>query len=135
MLVALLAVPAWSCRLPRARTHPDRWHYQFNLWVILGLLASPVVWTHYFPLLLHPIALLTVRLMIDGDAKRPNRFGLLVWILWVVAALSFAAEWIAPGWPRAVGVHTWATVLLLLALIRCANRFPSPAVPRPRCET
>jgi len=53
----------------------------------------------------------------DGDAGRPNRVGLLVWIAWIVSIPLLASPWC-----RAIGVHMWAVVLLAAVMAREALR-------------
>lgn len=101
----------------------DRQHYEFAAFVLLGFILSPIAWTHYFVLVYYPLTLLTVRLMIDGDRKAKNRFGLGVWVLWVIAAVSFVMDLVWPGGMRAVGIHQWATILLTIAMLTSAARF------------
>jgi len=93
---SLLAV--WRCK-------------SFTLAIFAVLLASPVVWLHYFALLIVPMAIL-----------RP-RFS----PLWLLPLLA----WPAPGtWNG----HTWQTALMLavlaataLALLRAASKRPASA--------
>ena len=94
--IALLAVWRWK---------------SFTLAIVAVLLASPIVWLHYFALLMVPMAIL-----------RP-RFSLL----WLLPLLV----WPAPGMENG---HTWQTALMLavlaataVALLRAAAKQPASA--------
>jgi hypothetical protein len=103
----------------------QRLRFEFALFLLLSLILSPLLWVCYLSLALYPLCLLTFRLMADGDARRPNRLGLIVWLAWI-AALPFLASHTG----RALGIHMWATVLLALAVAREALRTEPPA-PQP----
>ena len=119
---ALAAVTLVIGRHPLERIQPERAHFEFALFLLWGLLASPIVWTHYLPMAMYPLVLLTVQLMRDGDAGRRNRIGLAAWAFWIAATVSLVTELAAPPYLRAVGIHLWATVLLWGAMAGCAVR-------------
>jgi hypothetical protein len=88
---------------------------QFGVWCCLMLLASPLVWTHYLPLVYWPLALLADR------AARTRRVVPLVFVLSVVALGVWALGAVLLAWPaaRAAGaqlasvVCVWAAVAAL----------------------
>ncbi len=119
--MALMAVfLGTSVGLTFARTHP--WppdsveagrtvRAQFGLWCCLMLLASPLVWTHYLPLVYWPLALLADRLQRSWRSGRVCRASAAALGLWLLGALCLA-------WPaaRAAGAQLAAVVALWLAL-------------------
>lgn len=109
-------------RHPPDRIEPRRAHLEFATFLLWGLLGSPIVWTHYYPLVLYPLVLLAVRLQCDRHEKRSNRLGAFVWWFWIAAACSLITEALTLPYLRAVGVHLWATMLLWLAMIAFALR-------------
>jgi hypothetical protein len=111
-------------RHPFERIEPERACIEFALFLLWGLLTSPILWTHYLPLALYPLVLLTLQLMHDGDLGRPNRLGLAAWAFWIAAALSLGTEAFTQPYLRAVGVHLWATLFLWVAMAACALRHP-----------
>jgi len=77
---------------------------QFGAWCALALLASPLVWTHYYVLAYWPLALAA-----DAAARRagPLRGARPAIAAWVVGIAALA-------WPaaRAAGAPLWATGIL-----------------------
>jgi hypothetical protein len=109
---AVLVARRRSDRLPQQRLR-----FEFAMFVLVGLMLSPLVWVRYLTVALYPLCLLTVKLVEDGDAGRPNRAGLLVWIAWIVSIPLLASPWC-----RAVGVHMWVVALLAVVMAREALR-------------
>jgi hypothetical protein len=113
---------------------PRRWHEvsvnevftlraQFGVWCCLMLLLSPLVWTHYLPLVYWPLAVATdsvlsnprpVPLRASTVAVPVGAVGLCVW----AAAIPLLA------WPaaRAAGAPLWAVTALWVALVSLAAR-------------
>ncbi len=135
IMFAVAAVTLFVGRHSLERIGWDRAHFEFALFLLWGLLASPIAWTFYFTLPLYPLVLLTVQLMRDGDARRPNLLGFSIWLFWIVAAVSLVTEVFMPPYLRAIGIHLWATLLLWVAMGTCAIRATSggaaDACPRP----
>jgi len=135
VMLAISVVTIAVGRHPAARTEPQRAHFEFAMFLVWGLFGSPIVWTHYYPLLLYPVVLLTVQRIRDGQAGRPNRLGRVAWWFWIAAAASLVTEAVTLPYLRAVGVHLWATMLVWAAMAVCAHRVPTthgdPSAPRP----
>lgn len=76
-----------------------KWREQFGIWCCVVILASPLVWTHYYPVLLWPV------MMAADGAMRGVRMMRLVMAGWMLGAVMTA-------WPeaRAAGVHLWMTM-------------------------
>jgi len=121
-----------------ALRRPDRWppesieagrslRAQFAAWCCLMLLASPLVWTHYLPLVYWALALVADR------AERTHRSGRtacavsrVALILWLLGAVLLA-------WPaaRAVGAQIASVAVLWVASVWIATR-PVLAASTPR---
>ena len=112
-----LAGAVFVARRPSYRLPRQRLRFEFALFLLMGLMLSPLVWVRYLTLALYPLCLLTVKLVEDGDAGRPNRLGLLVWIAWIVSIPLLGSPWC-----RAIGVHMWAVALLAVVMAREALR-------------
>lgn len=86
---------------------------QFGIWCCLMLLASPLVWTHYLPLVYWPIALLADRAARQHRATRrrltPTTLALTCWLLG-----AFLLAWPAA---RAAGAQIASVLILWTALI------------------
>lgn len=94
--VTLLAAAAWIAR-DRQRARRDRDVAVLTLVLAAALAASPIVWVHYFLLLLVPLALTRPRLS----------------LLWFV---PFAYSWVGEaGWPAGNG--TWLGIVLAATVI------------------
>lgn len=90
----------------------------FGVWCCVMLLASPLVWTHYFVLAYWPLAVLADRAERTAlDTLRPDRVAIGLLAFWLVADVLIA-------WPaaRAVGVHMLAVALLWALLAERAAR-------------
>jgi hypothetical protein len=122
ILAAIAVVTVGVGRFSLRRIEPERAHFEFAMFLLWGLCASPIVWTHYYPLVLYPLVLLTVTLVRDGDVGRSNRLGQVAWWIWIAAAASLVTE--AVGLPvlRAIGVHVWAMIVVWAAMATCAHR-------------
>jgi len=114
--------------------NPRHWHEasvnevlmlraQFGVWCCLMLLLSPLVWTHYLPLVYWPLAVTAngvlsnprpVPLRTSTAAVRAGAVGLCIW----AAAIPLLA------WPaaRAAGAPLWAVTALWVALVALAAR-------------
>jgi hypothetical protein len=107
---ALLAAAAWVARTDRVLFH-DREVAVLTLALAAALAASPIVWVHYFLLLLVPLALTQPRLS-------------LVWFVPFAYYRLGEAAWPA-GDARKLGLAFAATVLLLgFALVHSIGRRP-----------
>jgi len=93
------------------------------------LLASPLVWTHYLPLLYWPLALLADRLVRSRRAdRRARRICVVALALWLISATLLV-------WPaaRAAGAQIGSVAVLWLALVVFSIRkAPPSATPVPR---
>lgn len=131
VVAAWFAALGWVARRPFRSTPIERWHCEFAVSIVSGLVVSPIIWTHYFPLMAYPLMLLTGRLVGDAAARRRSLAGGIVWWAWVAAAGSLATELVAPAWLRAAGVHLWASLLVGTALAGRAVRTTVPASDAP----
>jgi hypothetical protein len=108
--LALLAAAAWVARDER-RTPRDRDVATLTITLAAALAASPIVWVHYFLLLLVPLAL-----------SRPR----LSWLWFVPFAFQPLGE---AAWPagdgRKLGLALAATLLILGAAVIRADWRPS----------
>jgi hypothetical protein len=111
--LVLLAAAAWIAR-DRARTERNRHVATLTLTLAAALAASPIVWVHYFLLLLVPLAM-----------TRPR----LSWILFVQFAFSPLCE---ASWPagnaRELSLALVATLVILGAAV--VRRTETPATER-----
>jgi hypothetical protein len=111
--LALLAAAAWVARDER-RTPRDRDVAALTLALAAALAASPIVWVHYFLLLLVPLALIRPRLS-------------LLWFVPFAFQPLGEAAWPA-GDARKLGLALVATLLILgAAVVRPSWR---PSLPR-----
>ena len=114
---ATLAGAVFVARRRSDRVPQQRLRFEFAMFLLVGLMLSPLVWVRYLTVALYPLCLLTVKLVEDGDAGRPNRVGLVVWIAWIVSIPLLASPWC-----RAIGVHMWVVALLAVVMAREALR-------------
>jgi hypothetical protein len=93
---------------------------QFGSWCCLMLLVSPLVWTHYLPLVYWPLALLADRTERTYRSGAMCRLSTVALVLWLIAALLLA-------WPaaRAAGAPIAGVVVLWLALVALTRRAPA----------
>lgn len=85
---------------------------EFGVWCALLLLASPLVWTHYLPLVYWPLALVAERCTtVRWLPRRGHAVALAAVSVWFVAAILLA-------WPRAraAGAPLWAVLVLWVAV-------------------
>jgi len=113
----IVAGACFVARRPSDRLSQRRLRFEFAMFLLVGLMLSPLVWVRYLTLALYPLCLLTVKLVEDGDAGSPNRLGLVVWIAWIASIPLLASPWC-----RAIGVHMWAVALLAVVMAREALR-------------
>lgn len=84
-------------------------HLEFGLWCCLMVLCSPLVWTHYLPLVYWPLAVLSA---ISGLKRFSRaRWTLLCWLVCAVLLVSPAAR--AAGAPLLCVIVVWAGLLAL----------------------
>jgi hypothetical protein len=97
---------------------------QFGIWCCLMLIASPLLWTHYLPLVYWPLALITDRgERVDTETKRPCPWSLIAMLTWLACAVLLA-------WPaaRAAGAQLLAAVILWIVTVLFAA-LPSRRAP------
>ena len=97
--------PVWP---PRSRGDVDAMRVQFGLWCCLMLIASPLVWTHYFALAFWTLAVAAHRSeSVRLATGRACRVSIGVLLTWLIADILIA-------WPaaRAAGVHMLAVLAL-----------------------
>lgn len=97
--------PVWP---PRSLGDVDAMRVQFGLWCCLMLIASPLVWTHYFALAFWPLAVAAHRSeSVRLATGRACRVSIGVLLTWLIADILIA-------WPaaRAAGVHMLAVLAL-----------------------
>jgi hypothetical protein len=136
-LLAALVGTSVAVTLPGSRPWPPQTldqaravRAQFGAWCCLMLLASPLVWTHYLPLVYWPLAFLADRVERTHRARgKPSVVATAALILWLIGALLLA-------WPaaRAAGAQIAAVAGLWLALVVVA-RERSMSPPRPFSRT
>jgi hypothetical protein len=111
----LLKSPAWP---PPDVLAGRSLRAQYGMWCALMLLAAPLVWTHYLPLLYWPLAILIDR--VARWRKVANK--------WDLASATALTVWFAAiillAWPaaRAGGVQLLAIIALWLATVRATLR-------------
>jgi hypothetical protein len=119
LLLVLIASTVWVTLRPRAwpPTSPVEGRavrFQFGAWCAVMLLAAPLLWTHYLPLVYWPLALLADRL------EREQR----LWHRWDRTATAALALWLVGAallaWPaaRAAGAQLAAVLVCWIALLR-----------------
>lgn len=90
---------------------------QFGVWCCLMLLASPLVWTHYLPLVYWPLAWLADQIDRTRRANgRLDRAAATALLIWLICALLLA-------WPpaRAAGAQIFSVLALWIVLARPAS--------------
>jgi hypothetical protein len=102
---ALLAAAVWAARDERRSEH-DREVAVLTLALAAGLAVSPIVWVHYFLLLLVPLALTRPRLS----------------VLWFVPFLYYPLG--ESAWPAGDARKLGLALVVTLALL-CAAIFPA----------
>ena len=122
LMVAIAALTIFVGRHPPDRIEPERAHFEFAMFLLWGLFGSPIVWTHYFPIVLYPLVLLTVQRVRDRQDGYSDRLLLVAWVFWIVAAVSLVTEGAMLPYLRAVGIHLWAAIFVWAAMVRCAVR-------------
>jgi len=115
VLVTLYRRPSWP---PVSIAEGRRLRWQYGVWCGLMLLAAPLLWTHYLPLIYWPLALLTDAVERGRRvAHRVDRTALVALGLWLLAAVLLL-------WPaaRAAGAQIVAVLAVWLAGLRHALR-------------
>jgi Glycosyltransferase family 87/Dolichyl-phosphate-mannose-protein mannosyltransferase len=113
--LALLAAAAWIARDERRTAH-DRDVAVLTLALAAALAASPIVWAHYFLLLLVPLALTRPRLS-------------LLWFVPLAYSPLGESAWPA-GDARKLGIALVATLVVLVGALVRSLRIPIPVVHR-----
>jgi hypothetical protein len=123
MLVLGVASVAVGLRASRPWPPVDEAHVlairaQFGAWCCLMLLASPLLWTHYLPLVYWPLALVADHAERFDRVHKRACWGCLVALGgWLVCALLLA-------WPaaRAAGAQLWSVAILWVVMLTLAAR-------------
>jgi hypothetical protein len=132
-MVLFVAVIVWCCRTPTAVRHGWLLPAEFSL-VLLGmLLFSERTWKHHCVVLVVPLAVIVYGLAGVPLAARPR-----LWVCVALAAavvLTFTSTLGSPGELAEVyGVHLWAHLLLLGALVILLRNAPNPIAEPQSCE-
>ena len=108
----------------------------FGLLVVVSLLASPVLWPHYFVLALLPLALWLRKMRDLGWPRRtliysaPALFVLARWRdMWNHAASGFAVNGVIPSWAGLIALMPVAALLMLAWLLWRTEQLPCSATP------
>jgi hypothetical protein len=126
LMVAFIGTSTVVVLHRRERWPPDtpddahRVRAEFGVWCCLMLLASPLVWTHYLPLVFWPLVLLADHVeRWRRQTGRLPRVSAIVLAVWVIGALSLT-------WPaaRAAGAQIGSVACLWLGLIVFIVRRP-----------
>lgn len=100
-----------AARVPHEDDGPEAARWQYASWCCLMLLASPLVWTHYLPLVYWPLAMLADRAdRVARERGRPCRWSTAALIAWLIATLLL----VSPA-ARAAGALTAGVFVLWLA--------------------
>jgi hypothetical protein len=116
----LLALPCWTARHSARRTPLDRARLEFATFTLLCLVLSPLLWVHYIVFGYYALALMTAELMCRIEAGRRAIVGRVVWFAWLVSLPLLGSDYC-----RAVGVHLWCIVAVMLVLAVWASRVPA----------
>ncbi len=88
---------------------------QFGAWCCLMLIASPLLWTHYLPLVYWPLALVADRAdAAEREGRRRCRFALLIWLVCVLLLALPPA--------RAAGAQLLSIAVLWVVILTLAVR-------------
>jgi len=117
LAIVLLATAAVSLQ-PAVRLRPRRaedvstLRAGFGAWCCLMLLASPLVWTHYLPLVYWPLALLAHRVERSARQRHVNKTCVSALLAWLLCAALLV-------WPtaRAAGAQLVAVFVLWLVAV------------------
>jgi len=109
ILGVLVSLAVFATRRAAAGLSDDRVRFEYAGWLVLSMLLSPVLWTFYFSLCFLPLALVA-RYVVE------RRVAMMLLLVWGAATPLLA-------WPdaRAVGVHYWASVVLMVGLLGAAG--------------
>ena len=96
---------------------------QFGVWCCLMLLASPLVWTHYLPLVYWPLAVVVERVTAARKWCAAEWVGAAALVVWLGGAILLA-------WPaaRAAGAQIGSVAVLWVAVMVLSVRKESRAV-------
>ncbi len=103
-------------------------HAQFGAWCCMMLLATPLLWTHYLPLVYWPLAFLADRAGKQRAALgRPDRFTEAMLWVWLIAIVALA-------WPlaRAAGAQWLAVLAMWAGCVRWSLGAPDPSDSDPK---
>jgi hypothetical protein len=120
------------CCCRRATGCGPRWRLaaEFGLVLIGMLLFSERTWKHHCVVLVVPFAVIVYGLACVPIASRPRRW--LLASLATAVALMFAS--VASELAEVYGVHLWAHVLLIVALVILLRNAPDPSTELQPCE-
>ncbi|UCG33008.1 MAG: DUF2029 domain-containing protein [Phycisphaerales bacterium] len=120
VVMLLMVGPCWTARHAARRTPLDRARLEFAAFTLLCLVLSPLLWVHYVVFGYYALALMTAELMCRIEAGRRAVAGRAVWFAWL-----FSLPLLGSDYCRAVGVHLWCIVAVMLVLVVWASRVPA----------
>ncbi len=117
VLGVLTCVVVLGTRRAAAGLGNERMRFEYAAWMVLSMVMSPVLWTFYYSLCFLPLAL-----MASDAFERRRTSGRWPMMTMVLLAWGVATPLLA--WPeaRAIGIHYWGLVLVLLTILSLARR-------------
>lgn len=116
----LLVLLCWTARNSARHTPLDRARLEFAAFTMLCLVLSPLLWVHYIVFGYYALALMTAELMCRIEAGQRAIVGRVVWLAWAISLPLLGSDYC-----RAVGVHLWCLVAIMLVLVVWASRVPA----------
>ncbi len=121
-LMVTIAVASIAVTLPRRPGNPTAERAQYGVWCCVALLATPLMWTHYLPLIYWPLAIACY----EAETRRRDISRILViaaLVIWLLGALALASPTL-----RAQGAQIISVAMIWLAMLALAPRSaPAPA--------
>ena len=120
LVVPLTGWLCWLVRHPARHTLPQRGRLEFAAFTLLCLVLSPLMWVHYVVFGYYALALMTAELMNRTESGRREIPARVVWFAWLASLPLLASDFC-----RAVGVHLWCVIAVMVVLALWASRLPA----------
>lgn len=121
MVAVILAAAAEACRRARQPQSDEAWEAELSIVLAAGILVAPIAWTHYYALLIVPVAGFLAGRLPLADRARPL-LALAVWLISLpVVVFGLQGRLANALYERLLISHFFAGGVVLLALLIAAR--------------
>lgn len=121
MVAAILGAVAEACRRARRPRSDEAWEAELSIVLAAGILVAPIAWTHYYALLIVPIAGFLAGRLPLAERARPL-LALAVWLISLPVVMFGLQGRLANAlYERILVSHFFAGGVLILALLIAAR--------------